>query len=100
MGRQLDYLEGIEVADEARDEGVGRFLVDVTRAGQLRDTAVLHDQDAVAQGHGFALIVGDEYRGDAKPAQQLIQLTAQALTQLRVEGRQWLIQQQHFGTRC
>src|SRR3546814_13242540 len=44
MGRVLDHRKSIEVADKTGDESVGRLLIDVPRAGQLRDAAVLHDQ--------------------------------------------------------
>lgn len=60
---------------------------------------MLHHQDTIAQGHGFALVVGDKYRGDTEAAQQFIQLAAQALAQLRIQGRQRFIQQQHFRAR-
>ncbi len=65
----------------------------------MRDAAFFHDQNPVAQGHCLALIVGDEHRGDAQPTQQLVQLTAQALAQLRIQCRQRFVEQQHPGTR-
>ena len=50
--------------DEAGDEEVGRPPVKSHGVGDLLDDAVFHHGDAVAQGQGFNLIVGDvEHRG-------------------------------------
>ncbi|EPN20851.1 hypothetical protein A259_08849, partial [Pseudomonas syringae pv. actinidiae ICMP 19070] len=63
---------------------------DEVRRRQLRHAAFFHHQNPVAQGHRFALIMSHENRGDAQPTQKLIQLAAQAFTQLRVQRGQRL----------
>ncbi|EPN44130.1 hypothetical protein A245_34113 [Pseudomonas syringae pv. actinidiae ICMP 19096] len=57
-----------------------------------RHAAFFHHQNPVAQGHRFALIMSHENRGDAQPTQKLIQLAAQAFTQLRVQRGQRLVE--------
>ena len=44
--------------------------VDVARRADLRDRALAHHHDAVAERHRLGLIVGDVDRGDAERAQQ------------------------------
>ena len=50
-------------ADEAGDEQVGGMIEDLLRRADLLDDAVAHDDDTVAQGHGFGLVMGDIEEG-------------------------------------
>ena len=85
--------EPVHGADEFGNEAVSRREVDLTRGSDLRDCALLHDNDAVAELHGFGLIVRHIDRGDAKRAKQPIELTAQAIAQRRIERRQGFVEQ-------
>ena len=42
-----------------------RLVIDLLGLADLLENAVLHDHDPVGDGHGFILVVGDEYGGDA-----------------------------------
>ena len=59
-------------------------------------TAVLHDDDTIAERHGFDLIMRHEHRGRRHALAQLLDLQAHLRTQLRIEVRQWLIEQEHL----
>ena len=50
-------------ADEAGHEQVGGLVGAPPGGADLLDEAVLHDDDAVAQGHGLGLVVGDVDEG-------------------------------------
>ena len=84
-------------ADEARHEQVGRVVEHFLRRADLLDEAVLHDDDAVAQGHGLGLVMGDiDKRGvDALP--QLDDLGPHLIAELGVQIGQRLIHQEHGG---
>lgn len=90
-----NHTERIQIADKPCDKSIGGPLIDFPWRRQLRHAAFFHHQNPVAQGHRFALIMSHENRGDAQPAQELIQLAAQALAQLRVQCGQRLVEQQH-----
>ena len=46
-------------ADKAGHEQIGRVVKDLLGRADLLDEAILHDDDAVAQGHGLGLVMGD-----------------------------------------
>lgn len=54
-------LEGgkFGVADEIRDEGVGRTVIVILLCALLRDLGFLHHDDPVRDGHRLFLMVGD-----------------------------------------
>jgi hypothetical protein len=62
---RLDHVHG-RGADEARDEEVGRPVVEHLRPVHLLEDAVPHDGDAVAHGHRLDLVVGDVDRRHAE----------------------------------
>ncbi len=84
-------------ADEFGDEAARRREIDVTRRTDLRDRAFAHDHDAVAERHGFGLVVGDIDRGDAERAQQPVEFAAQPVAQRRVERGERLVEQSTLG---
>ena len=53
-------------ADEAGDEEVGGMVVEVHGGGHLLDGAVVHHGDALAEGEGLGLVVGDVEHGGAE----------------------------------
>ena len=81
-------------ADEAGDEEVCRMVEDLLRGADLLDEAVAHDDDAVAQGHGLDLVVGDIDEGGVDLLAQLDDLSAHLVTQLGVEVGQRLVHQE------
>ena len=87
-------FQAVHGADELGDEAGARMKVDVLRAADLGDAALLHHDDAVAEHHGLGLVVGDVDGGDPETAQQRVDLGAQALAQCRVERGQRLIEQE------
>ena len=84
-------------ADEARHEQVGRVVEHFLRRADLLDEAVLHDDDAVAQGHGLGLVVGDVDEGGVDALAQLDDLRAHLVAQLGVQVGQRLVHQEHLG---
>ena len=54
-----------------------------------------HHHDAVAQRHGFRLIVGDVDCGNAEFAQQGVDIHPQAFAQQRVQRRERLVEKKH-----
>src|SRR5258706_4540299 len=51
-------VEQIGVANETRDERIGRMLIEFRRGAGLRDTSVLHEDDAIGNRESLLLIVG------------------------------------------
>ena len=82
--------------EEARHLDVDGTLVDLLRGADLTHLAAEHHCDGVGEGDRLGLVVGDEDRRDAETALQLVQLEADLVTQLRVEVRQRLVEQQHL----
>ena len=91
-----DEVHG-RVANEAAHKLVGRLVVDSRRHIVLRDLAAVHHGDAVAQAHGFSLIMRDIQRGGLDVAQQTLELTAHFQAQQRIQVAQWFVHQQHIG---
>ena len=57
--------------------------------------AGVHHRQPVGDGERLLLVVRDVHGRDAEPAQQLGELVAQRFLQLRVEGGERLVEQQH-----
>ena len=102
LGLQVDVVRAHErVADlahraeEAHDEPVGRPVVELQRAADLLDLAVVHDRDVVGDGHRLLLVVGDQDGGDVDLVVQAAQPLAQLRADLRVERAERLVEQQH-----
>ena len=89
--------EPVDLADELGDKAACRSRVDVQGAADLLDAAPGQHRDAVAQRHRLGLVVGHEDRGHAQGGQQLLELDAQGIAQLGVEGGQRFVEQQHRG---
>ena len=87
--------DDVGFSDEICDKGVDRLVVDVSRAADLLDNAVVHDNHAVAHSERLFLVVGDVDKGDAGTLLNTLQLDLHILAQLEVEGAERLIEQQH-----
>ena len=57
----------VVLADELRDEGVARRLVELVGCRQLLDPPRVEHGDAVGHGQRLALVVGDVDHGQAEP---------------------------------
>ena len=71
-------------------------VVDLLGRAELLDTAVVHDRDAIRQGHRLDLVVGDVDGGDPKLVTQVLELRAHGDPELRVEVRERLVHQEHL----
>jgi hypothetical protein len=89
----------VDLADEVGDEGRRRAFIDVVRAADLLDDAVVHDHDAVGHRQRLLLVVRDHDRRHAELLLQAADLAAQADAFERVERRQRLVEQQQLGLR-
>ena len=72
-------------------------MIQLHRRAQLLDAAVVEYGDALAQGHGFGLIVGDVDHRGLELLVQLGQLDAQLHAQRSVQIGQRLVKQKHLG---
>ena len=84
-------------ADEARDEGRGRPVVDVLGRADLLDAAMVQDDDAVRQRHRLDLVVRDVDRGRGHALAQALDLGAHLHAQLGIEVGKRLVEQEHLG---
>ena len=96
----LHQLSVVEVhlghTDKARHEEIGRVVEELLGGADLLDEAVLHDDDAVAQGHGLGLVVGNVDEGGIDAGAELDELGAHLVAQLGVQVGQRLVHQQYL----
>ena len=83
------------LADEGEDEGRVGLVVDVVGRADLLDSALAHDDETVGELEGFFLIVGHEDGGVAGLVVDLAEPLAELLADLRVEGAEGLVEEQH-----
>ena len=83
-------------ADEPGDKEVCRMVEDFLRCSDLLDIPVAHDDDAIAQGHSFRLVVGNIHESRVNALAQLDDLGAHFVAELRVQVGQRLIHQHHL----
>ena len=72
-------------SDKAGNEGISRLGIDFLGSADLAHGAGFHYDDAIAQAHGFHLIVGHINRRCADAPLKLLQLVARRGAQLSVE---------------
>ena len=84
-------------AEEAGDEEVGRFVVDRARRADLLKDAGAQDGEAIAEEHGFGLVVGDVEHGGAETPMERSDLAAQLGAQGGVEGGERLVKEEGGG---
>ena len=82
-------------ADELGDERRLRPHVKLARRIHLFDAAVIEHRDPIGHRQRFALIVGDEDKGDTQLALQLLQLALHLLAQFEIQRAERFVQQQH-----
>jgi hypothetical protein len=84
-------------ADELGDEEGGGAAVDLEGGADLLDDAGIEDHEAVAQGHGFHLVVGDEDAGGFQAVLQLADFVAHLDAELGVEVGERLVEEEGLG---
>ncbi len=82
-------------ADEAHHELVRGPLVEVARAADLLDPALVHQHDLVGELHRLLLVVRDEDRRHVHLVVEAAEPGAKLLAHARVEGAERLVQQEH-----
>ena len=88
-----DAGEEVHGADEVGDERGGRLAVDLRGRSDLLDDPVIHHHDAVGEGQGLRLIVGDHDGGQVEAALQPLELVTQVHAHPGVERAQRLVEQ-------
>ncbi len=86
----------IVLADEAGDERVRRAIVDVPRAADLLDTAVIEHGDAVGEPERLLLVVRHDDEGYARVLLRTLELHLHLLAQAPVERGEGLVEKQHL----
>lgn len=72
-------------------------MVEIGGRADLFDLAVIQDGDTIAERHGFVLVVGDVDERGSKLALKRSKFDLEFLTQLKVEGPERFIEQEHAG---
>src|ERR1700754_1755805 len=90
-------LEQVRLPDEARQPGVGRATVQVLGRRALGDAAVTQGRGPVGDRQRLVLVVGDQPRRGAGPAEDLLDIGADAGPQVRVQRGERLVEQDHGG---
>ena len=92
-----DPREPVGQTHELRDEWGRWSAVDSSRRPNLLQPTGLHDTDPVRDGERLFLVVGDEHGCYADLELDPSDLVAKPNPNLRVEGREWLIEEKHLG---
>ena len=90
---------GVVVAHEAGHEDVLGMAAELGRRPDLLDPPALHDDDAVAHGERFLLVVRHVDERDAQVALEAAQLDAHAQLQQAVEVAERLVEQDRLRAR-
>ena len=88
---QHALLQAVDVADEVADELGLRIVVDLVGGADLLDVALVEHGDAVGQGQGLLLVVGDVDGGDAEVLLHLLELVPKLDTELGVQVTEGLV---------
>src|SRR5262245_13651158 len=83
--------EAVVLADELRDETVGRPFIDDIRRGELLDDAVAEYRNPVRHGQRLCLVVSDVDEGDPHPIVDALDLVLHLFAQLLVESAERLV---------
>ncbi len=96
---QLGVVKEIHLrgADKAGHKDVGGLFKNLLGGADLLDEAVLHNDDTVAQGHGFGLVVSHIDEGGADLLAKLNELRTHLVAELGVQIGEGLIHQHDLG---
>ena len=84
-------VQAVDVADEVAHELGGGVVIHLVGGADLLDEALVEYGDAVGQGEGLLLVVGDVNGGDAEVLLHLFQFVAQLHPQFGVQVGQGLV---------
>src|SRR5207302_1064169 len=79
--------------NKARDKHVRGMVVDDSWRSDLLQGAILHDRDAITEGHRFDLVVRDIEKRRAQSAVDLLQLDTHVPTKSCVQAGEWLVEE-------
>jgi hypothetical protein len=96
----LDGAAGkaVHLAHEARGEEGAGAAVDAVGGAVVLDLARVHHHDAVGDGHGLLLVVGDVDEGGPDSALDRLELVLHGATELEVERAQRLVSSSTSGS--
>ena len=83
-------------ANEARDKGAGRLLVDIERCADLFYGTGVHDDKDISERHSLKLVMGNIDTGHAQLPLQVLDFNAHLATKLGIEIGKRLIEKEHF----
>ena len=92
-------VDDVGLADKVRDEGVLGLVVDVRGRPDLLDQALRHHDDGVGHAERLLLVMRHEDEGDPGGPLDLVELCLHVLPELRVQGRQRFVKEQHLRFR-
>ena len=72
---------------------VDRLVININRCSRLNNLPIIHNENPVTHSQGFLLVVCDKDKGNAQTLLQFPQLILHVRTQLQIQSRQRLIQQ-------
>src|SRR3972149_1552900 len=70
---------------EAGNDPVGRPVIDIARAADLADYAMVHHRNAIGNRHRLDLVVGDVHGGESQALLQLHDLDSHRYPEARIE---------------
>ena len=84
-------------AKKTGDHHVFGTEIKIARRTDLREPAFSQESNLIGEGERFALVMGDEKRGDASLAEETRNRVARADPQAGVQRGKRLVQQHQFG---
>src|SRR5471032_347958 len=92
-------IENVGIAEKSGGELAGRLIVEFACGALLDQSSIAQDTDTITQGKRFFLVVRNEYGRDRDIALDAAQFDLHVHSQRFVQRAQWLVKQQHAGTR-
>ena len=91
-----DVTKRLCVSDKRHHELARGLVVELVRAADLLEAAMVHNRNLVRDLHRLVLVVGDEDGGDVDDIVKLSQPLAQLSANASVEGAERLVEQEHL----
>ena len=98
--RLVGAAHAVAAAHEPRDEPRGRTTPDFFGRRRLVNDAPFHDDDPVAEHHGFVLVVRYKYTRNSKLCNHTSKPQSQFRTNLCINGGKWFIKQKNIRVKC
>ena len=94
----INQCQEVGRADEIRRETTDRAPIQRARFTLFDDASGFHDDDSIGHRKRLGLIMSHVDRGDRQLLLNAADLGARSIAEPGIEIRQWLVEQQHFGT--